>query len=45
MYLERMITQMTRYMYNAIKGRQENSLLTLKRVDKRYDKNIQNIFI
>ena len=32
-------------MSNAIKERQENNLLTLKRVDKRYDKNIQNIFV
>ncbi len=32
-------------MYIVIEIRQENSLLTLKKVDRRYDVNIQNIFI
>ena len=46
MYLEHMIIQMTRYMYNAIKRKQEKQFIDfLKRVDKRYDKNIQNIFV
>ena len=37
---------MTRCMYNAIKTRQEKQFVDfLKRVDRRYDKNIQNIFV
>ncbi len=36
---------MIRYMYIVIKRRQGNSFNFLKRVDKRYDKNVQNIFI
>ncbi len=48
MYLEPMTTQMIRCMYIAIKRKQGRiSLLILqkKRVGKRYDKNIQNIFL
>ncbi len=45
MCLEHMTTRMTKYMYIVIEIKQENSLSTLKRVDKRYNKNIQNIFL
>ncbi len=48
MYLVLMIIQMTKCMYMVIKRRRErNSLLIFqkKRVEKRYDKNIQNIFV
>jgi hypothetical protein len=46
MYLVLMITQMIRCIYNAIKGRpQNNSLILYKRVEKRCNKNIQNIFL
>ncbi len=45
MCLEHMTTRMTKYMYIVIEIKQENSLLTLKRVNRRYNKNIQNIFL
>ncbi len=40
-----MTTRMTKYMYIVIEIKQENSLSTLKRVNRRYNKNIQNIFL
>ncbi len=45
MCLEHMTTRMTKYMYIVIEIKQENSLLTLKKVNRRYNKNIQNIFL
>ena len=45
MYLGRMIIQMTRYMYIVIETTAKQFVDFLKRVDKRYDKNIQNIFV
>ena len=46
MYLEHMIIQMTRYMYNVYRNKTAKVFIDfLKRVDKRYDKNIQNIFV
>jgi len=37
--------QMTKFMYIAIKRKQEQFVDFLKRLDKRYNKNIQNIFL
>ncbi len=46
MCLEHTIIQMTRCMYNAIKRKQRKQFIDfLKRVDRRYDENIQNIFL
>ncbi len=45
MCLEPMTTQMIKCMYIVIEIKQENSLSTLKKVNRRYNKNIQNIFL
>jgi len=47
MCLGRMTTQMTKSMYNAIKKRKQGKQFVdfLKRVEKRYDNSIQNIFV